>query len=369
MTLPDEVYLDLDLLRQEIRLFELFPETEGRSVQGVFHHVRLSDYPSYTALSYTWGDPTDPRKITVHGAGTLEVRKNLWEFLRRQSSMISQPKLFWVDALCINQSNVHERNHQVNLMRDIYDEAREVYIWLGTESTNSNIAMDYVKTKGTRKIRSRGAGFHAIWTREEGRALRDLCERPYWRRMWVIQEIVHARRIMVWCGEKSFTWGAFESLYLTLKILEDTHWFPHHEFSIEILQSSAAVTAWQRAHWRHPETPAPSLRTLLEVFRHWQCADIRDKIFALVSMASSGTTIVPDYSLPSRDLYFAVRERNPDEGPEFENMLSQVLGLSDQDVELSGRDLIDYKIHPPDKFLLRKRINDDWGNNCVGSEY
>lgn len=341
-TRPNQMYLDLDLRHREIRLFELFPMTDEGDVQGTFRTARLSESLSYTALSYTWGDETQNRKITVgtiDGTETLNVRRNLWEFLRQQSSVISRPKVLWIDALCINQSNVHERNHQVNLMKDIYTEADEVYIWLGTKSANSDIAMDYMETKGTRNLRLRGHGYHRVWTREEGRALRDLCERPYWRRMWVIQEIVHARSITVWCGAKSFTWDVVESLYLTLKTLEDTHWFPHHEFAIQVLQSSAAVMVWQRAHWRHPDTPKPSLRTLIEVFRDWQCSDIRDKVFALVGMASRKTAIVPDYALPPRDLYFAVRKRHLEEGDGFENMLSQVLGLSDREVKLTGRSL------------------------------
>ncbi|KAF2676978.1 HET-domain-containing protein [Lentithecium fluviatile CBS 122367] len=353
------LYAELNLSNREIRLFDLFPQSDNGEIRGVFHHVTLSSWASYTALSYTWGDPTDVRQITVDGK-IVDVRKNLWEFLHQQSSLISQPKRFWIDALCIDQSNVHERNHQVNLMKDIYVGADEVYVWLGAKSGNSGIAMDYIERKAARGLKPKGPGFQRIWTREEGRALRDLCERPYWRRMWVIQEIVHAKKIAVWCGPQSFTWDFVESLYLKLKGLQDTHWFPHHEFAIQVLQSSAAVMVWQRAHCRHPETPIPSLRTLIEVFRHWQCAEIRDKVFALVSMASPDTTILPDYAQSARDVYFAVCEKHPEAGWAFENMLSQVLGLSERDIKLSGRDLVEYKVHPPERWILQRRAKDDW---------
>lgn len=120
------------------------------------------------------GRPTDFRQIAVGGGGTIDVRKNLWEFIRQLSSTISEPKLFWIDAICISQSNVHERNHQVNLMKQIYVRASEVYIWLGWEADNSDLAMDYIAKKGTRKLRPRGPGFHAIWAREDGRALSSM---------------------------------------------------------------------------------------------------------------------------------------------------------------------------------------------------
>jgi hypothetical protein len=84
--------------------------------------------------------------------------------------------------------------------------------------------------------------------------------------MWIIQEIIHADKITVWCGKKGFEWSIFERLYLNLKTLEDTGWFAHHAFVMNVLQSSACVMVWQRAHWRHPETPTPSLQMLIEVF-------------------------------------------------------------------------------------------------------
>ncbi|ORX95479.1 heterokaryon incompatibility protein-domain-containing protein [Clohesyomyces aquaticus] len=356
----DGLYAALNLSSREIRLFDLLPKaTNDGEVRGVFRYRTLSSQASYTALSYTWGDPTDVRQIKVNGK-SVDVRKNLWDILHQQSSLISEPKRFWIDALCIDQSNVHERNHQVNLMKDIYVSSEEVYVWLGAQSDNSGVAMDYVKRKAAQGLKPKGLGFQSIWTREEGKALRDLCERPYWRRMWVIQEIVHAKKIIVWCGLQSFTWDCVESLYLKLKRLQDTHWFPHHEFAIEVLQSSAAVMVWQRAHYKHPETPTPSLRALIEVYRHWQCADIRDKVFALVSMASPQTTVSPQYSQSARDVYFAVCEKHPDAGWDFENMLSQVLGLSEKDTKLSRRDLIEYKVHPPEMWFFQRRLKEDY---------
>jgi hypothetical protein len=132
-------------------------------------------------------------------------------------------------------------------MKEIYVTATSVYAWLGVEADNSDLAMDFIAKKGARNLRHRGPGFRNLWSREEGKALHDLCERSYWRRMWIIQEIIHAEKITVWCGRKSFEWGFFENLYLNLKILEDKHWFAHHGFAVGVLQSSAGVMVWQRA--------------------------------------------------------------------------------------------------------------------------
>lgn len=73
-----------------------------------------------------------------------------------------------------------------------------------------------------------------------------------------------------------------------------------------VMQSSAAVMIWQRARWRHPDTPVPSLQTLIEIFRDWQCTDLRDKVFTLSGMVTEESTVEPDYALTTQEVYFAV---------------------------------------------------------------
>jgi hypothetical protein len=327
-------YQLLNRQNQEIRLYELLPSDFSTEISGRFINVPLDASPPFIALSYTWGPgDIDKRSIIIDEARRIPVRKNLWDFLRRQSALIRKPKFFWIDAVCINQEVVSERNHQVSMMKRIYSTASYVYIWLGAEAENSDCAMDWLNQKASQKLRPRGPGYHPIWNRVQGKALVRLCERPYWRRMWIIQEILHAERIVMWCGSKWVEWNAIEQLYLTLKSLQDEAWDAHHESVLEVLHSAAAVMAWQRAHWRHPSVTAPRLQTLVEVFQEWQCGDVRDKVFALVSMASRDTAIEPDYSLTAREVFIAVRD-NADSDWKFGNLLSQLLGLSQRDISL-----------------------------------
>ncbi|KAI3400801.1 hypothetical protein diail_2010 [Diaporthe ilicicola] len=212
---------------------------------------------------------------------------------------MKKPRLFWIDAICIDQNNVNERNHQVGLMKQIYSMASNVYIWLGPESENSRLAMDFLANEGTKPLKRQVDDYRPIWDMPEGKAIRDLCERPYWSRMWIIQEIIHANRLTVWCGSQRLDWPVFDRLYLTLKALQETNSIDRHEFAMDILQSPAFVMLWQRAHWRHPETPTPKLQTLIEIFQSWNCTDLRDKVYALVSMADEKTAVLPDYSRSS----------------------------------------------------------------------
>jgi hypothetical protein len=78
---------------------------------------------------------------------------------------------------------------------------------------------------------------------------------------------------------------------------------------------------------------------LIEVFQEWNCTDIRDKVFALISMADPETLMVPDYNLSARDVYFAVEKTLSSAKPQFLNLLSQLLGLSGQDLGFDGQTL------------------------------
>lgn len=234
-------YDRLDQASNQIRLFKLDPCRTGDKITGSFRYAYVEKCPSYTALSYAWGDGVAAGTIRVgqnENLGTdMGVADNLLRFLRVQSRMITEPKLFWIDAICINQRDLRERNHQVGLMKLIYINADDVYVWLGPEADDSKLAMGFLSRGGPKPLQPRGPGFHPVWTPQEARALGELCERPYWRRMWIIQEVIHADKIRVWCGDKSADWTAFDRLYCTLKTLDDMGWATHHRHAIPVLQT------------------------------------------------------------------------------------------------------------------------------------
>ncbi|KAF2995187.1 hypothetical protein E8E14_004255 [Neopestalotiopsis sp. 37M] len=356
--IPDP-YPSINLSNRDIRLFKLLPSVPGSPIQGSFSSYQISECPSYIALSYTWGDQVVKNDVVLDNGGKIAIGDNLWKFLCLQVTVLTEPKYFWIDAICINQENVHERNHQVGMMKAIYAQASEVYVWLGPEGDDSNHAMEFMQQQSSTNLRTRGSGFFPLWDRRTAKALSSLCERPYWRRMWIIQELLHAEKIIVWCGTQKFDWSDIEALYLKLEKIENTNWFAHHELHMSIKQSAAATMAWQRAHWRHPDTPAPRLSRLIEIFRDWHCTDIRDKVFALVGMATTESAIIPDYALSTREVYLAVMGRVSRDKDEFANLLSQLLGVPGKDVDLWDQTMIEYKVQPSEIMVLRSRR---WGN-------
>lgn len=93
----------------------------------------------YTALSYTWGDPLATTPILVNGVET-QITLNL-EAALRHIRQLSDVITLWVDALCINQEDLAEKNHQVEMMREIFSGAELVIAWLGSAGEDSDLAM------------------------------------------------------------------------------------------------------------------------------------------------------------------------------------------------------------------------------------
>lgn len=127
---------------REFRLLVLEPSADNLApVRCRLNRASLDDKDlKFTALSYTWGDPLETAPIFVNGV-ELQATLNLEAALRhiRQGS---NPVVLWIDALCINQGDVAEKNVQVGMMKDIYSGAELVIAWLGSAGDDSDLAMD-----------------------------------------------------------------------------------------------------------------------------------------------------------------------------------------------------------------------------------
>jgi hypothetical protein len=105
----------------------------------------------------------------------------------------NEERVLWVDAVCINQNDFQERNHQVMQMGQIYSKAERVVVWLGESNEDSKIAIDFlVKTgAGTRWTLLPHASVleedATIQGNKQLSAVESLCARQYWRRLWIIQ--------------------------------------------------------------------------------------------------------------------------------------------------------------------------------------
>jgi hypothetical protein len=118
------------LTEQQFRLISILPAGEASAIVNCeVSQYELHGSPAYEALSYVWGDPNITSEITVNG-NSLWVTKSLRNALARLRHKESN-RMIWADAICINQKNEDEKNHQVPLMGIIYTNTMRVIIWLG----------------------------------------------------------------------------------------------------------------------------------------------------------------------------------------------------------------------------------------------
>jgi len=178
-----------------IRLLILEPAQDSTTLINCrLIQVTFAQKPKYEALSYTWGDETIRRKITIDGHD-FTVAQNLFDALVHLQHR-SEERVLWIDAICINQSDISEKNSQIGFMPFIYMRAKCVLVWLGIVNAPS-------------EQESGGKASTVTWRSiEPDPVLRTLAANPYWRRVWIIQEVGLARKILVHYGTVQRKWSA-----------------------------------------------------------------------------------------------------------------------------------------------------------------
>ena len=133
----------------EIRVVKLAPGEEKQPIRCTLDVVSLDDIPSYETLSYTWGDPSLPKKTILLQEQLFEVTPSLESALRHLRSPDSE-RTIWVDAVCINQKDLEERSLQVRQMQFIYARSWHLVIWVGEadEEEDSDLGMETFEKLG-----------------------------------------------------------------------------------------------------------------------------------------------------------------------------------------------------------------------------
>jgi hypothetical protein len=179
-------YSQLRSEHNSIRLLRLLPsEDDAAEIQCELfeyplHHSRGSHL--YEALSYVWGDPADKLPILMHGH-SISVTVNLHAALLRLRNHVMQ-RILWVDALCINQDDQEEKEHQIQAMTTIYGKANRVIVWLGEAADDSDKALEDIRIAGDSEIAFQSSYKHTERQSIEGPML-ALLQRPWFYRIWV----------------------------------------------------------------------------------------------------------------------------------------------------------------------------------------
>jgi hypothetical protein len=116
-----------------IRFIHLIGSGVNSSLRCEILTVPFDEAPADKALCYVWGDRSTTDELSCTD-GFLRITKNLRMALHELSS--AEDQLFWIEQLCIDQSNKAEQSYQVNLMGRIFSRAQQVIMWLGPDREN-----------------------------------------------------------------------------------------------------------------------------------------------------------------------------------------------------------------------------------------
>jgi len=318
--MASQIYLPIDPSRRQTRLININPSANrSATIECFLHTISVDDPPHYKALSYAWGNVNDFMQIILNGEA-FNVGVNLWHAIRRLRHQ-DEPEVFWIDAICINQNDIPERNAQVLIMGDIYEQAEEVVIWLGEEADDSSLAFDLIHMWGLAGHFFYGPGDRVSIESEEAGTLLDnvstkafepqrslallrLLIRPYWRRIWVLQEVARARKRTLVCGNDrldmyplfaaNFFWGKMDDPAFA-DLLKEADGFIYDAI-IKLNTIRAFLHALHEV-----DTP---VSTILYRTREFFATDPRDKIYGLLGLpALKSLHVKPDYSLTVEEVY------------------------------------------------------------------
>jgi hypothetical protein len=300
-TLYQYTPLPVSSTHPSIRLLELLPRRDSHPISITLKEVRLSDAPQYEAVSYCWGGPKDECPISCNGT-QLFVPRNL-ESALRSMRYPDRARILWADAICINQYDDDdiEKEHQVQLMRDIFSQAQRTLIFLGSDGDKkrkqnmSKFALLTLKIGLAifrRKVNLRDSHQVSVWDAQENRSrtmipfamdfyleLMSMLQMPWFRRAWVVQEVAVSSTATIFWGSSQYNW---EDVILTLKFMSQVN-FPLA--FIVTLENISAIEEERISYWKGHN------RLLGVLLRHQRCeaTDDRDKIFSFCGLIENSS--------------------------------------------------------------------------------
>jgi len=305
------------LEKQHIRLLEVEPGTPESPLHGrlILHHI--GEELEYNALSYFWGCATLDHEIYI----SLESQdaKQSYSSLRITSSLHSALKrirhrhekvVLWADAACINQNDLPELSEQVSIMRHIYSNAIKVLIYLGGEEEGSELIPEVIQQLQSLQI-PRLESFilpgnqpefdHLLPALNGARltAFNSLFCRPWFTRLWVIQETVVAKDAIFLCGAWSEKLEVIEwALKLPFRHIRYGNPLSREaarEGKHALLGLLAARDEYQKATEISQRIP---LMTLLSTTRSCHVTKPVDRLYGIlgISSAADAPELQPDYT-------------------------------------------------------------------------
>ncbi|KAF4633434.1 hypothetical protein G7Y89_g4686 [Cudoniella acicularis] len=317
----------------EIRLVTLHPALDdGYDIICTLQSVSLDNVGEFEALSYVWGSPGRKLSILLENQ-EFEVTQNLAHALRHLRPARSnkfEARTLWIDAICIDQQNIDERNHQVRRMDVIYKRAKQVVVWLGNYSEPEDELVEFPREWGFQKLEpgsfesiqeafklardlARSYDFESdkfdlsVYPSNNFRTWGYLCQlfcRSWYRRLWVFQEVNLARQALILCGECTIDWNEllraaramYASIGSTVSSIRNQ----------QIRRSGLLLDSAKKGFNLHPtKREIGNLMVLMRKTNTSDCEDPRDKLIGLLGVMPEADRddIEADYSKSVDQVY------------------------------------------------------------------
>jgi hypothetical protein len=324
--------------KQNIRLVYLDPSSGG-CINCSLVVTDLDSNPSYTALSYTWGDPDwttsreppssasnsidSPRSSILCTGKLLQVTKNLFDLLIQLRERGFRNAI-WIDAICINQADVNERDSQVSIVGRIYEMAENVLVWLGrgTEGTEETLQLvqriadippayyDALKTdpavygvsdpEGSARPGPELITVPTI-THAEMKVLAPLMLSQWFTRCWIVQEFALAPKTVILWGRHEIVWDHILSVsdfMLTINWSELAGKYVRDPRNIRELSTFCQLPPDLEAlRIEIQKSGYMPLYNCLRISRDFNATDPHDKVYSFLGLlnASTRALITPNY--------------------------------------------------------------------------
>jgi hypothetical protein len=270
----------------KIRILNLLPGSGDDVLRGSLEEVNLERSGIYEAISYCWGSDQKPY-ILQTTQGSIPITASLHSALIqfRSPKVVSR---VWADAVCICQDDNVEKAVQVRLMNQIYSRAVCVLVYLGREADDGQRALGLLKQVS--EIRENKDLVKSLLDLEENlKAIAAVFRRPWWSRIWIVQEFLNAKDVEIFIGNKSIRGSIFFDAMNEIAI----HLYDYDVESQPGLRGFLALYHGRKLK-RWP------LLDLLELFSGFLATRARDHLFALLALASDADDkgFNPDYDSP-----------------------------------------------------------------------
>lgn len=308
-----------------VRLILLNPSPDLNSpLEGSLFPTTLSNcqndlIENYTALSYVWGDPTRIATIEIGGQslGITASLNSALRYLRDQTRV----RRIWADAVCINQDDIEEKNQQVKQMATVYAIAHHTIIWVGESNAETEQFFGELKKQSYHRFIGRpneapeftghaGGSYNGADTGVK------ILTRQWFKRIWVLQELVQSRDPWVQCGAICIRWIDFKEHFIGE---------PYTQMSPENVRLIEGMASLHSQHQlgvfgtrsiygsSDPRAVAVKLLNLLLSRRGLGVEDPRDMLFAHVGLLGNSqlsqsfqTLIEVDYAKNESLVFFQI---------------------------------------------------------------